>query len=70
MDSRTVRHYDDRAKELAVRYELTGMTSTHGLFAKQRGAILPGNWQYGAFAGLVEGVETLAAQRGRERWEP
>ena len=28
------------------------------------------NWQYAAFAGLVESVETLAAQRGLERWEP
>lgn len=30
----------------------------------------PANWQYAAFAGLVEIVETLAAQRGLERWEP
>ena len=30
----------------------------------------PDNWQYAAFAGLVESVETLAAQRGLERWEP
>lgn len=29
-----------------------------------------GNWQHAAFAGLVESVETLAAQRGLERWEP
>ena len=30
----------------------------------------PANWQYASFAGLVESVETLAAQRGLERWEP
>ena len=62
MDPRTVRHYDDKAKELAARYELTSMTGTRGLFAKHRGSILPGNGsQYGACAGLVEGVEASVA---------
>jgi hypothetical protein len=28
------------------------------------------NWQTAAFAGLVENVETLAAQRGTARWAP
>ena len=34
------------------------------------GSYDPANWQHDAFAGLVESVETLALQRGLERWEP
>lgn len=35
-----------------------------------RGAMDMKNWKQGAFLGLVENVETLAVQRGLERWEP
>jgi SAM-dependent methyltransferase len=35
-----------------------------------RGSYSPQNWQQPAFAGLVENVESLALQRGLERWEP
>ncbi len=35
-----------------------------------RGHFDSGDWQYPAFAGLVENVEALALQRGLERWEP
>ena len=35
-----------------------------------RGRCDAGNWKAPAFAGLVENVETLALQRGLERWEP
>ena len=31
---------------------------------------MPGDWQYAAFAGLIESEETLATQHGLERWEP
>jgi hypothetical protein len=34
------------------------------------GRVEAGNWQAPAFNGLVECVETLALQRGLERWEP
>ncbi len=35
-----------------------------------RGTYDRANWQCPAFAGLVENVESLAIQRGLERWEP
>ena len=35
-----------------------------------RGTYDTANWERLAFAGLVENVESLALQRGLERWEP
>ena len=35
-----------------------------------RGTLDLHNWEQVAFSGLVENVETIAIQRGFERWEP
>ena len=34
MDSKTVQHYDEKAKELAVRYESADMSETQGILLK------------------------------------
>ena len=70
MNPRTVHHYDDKAKKLAVQHELTSISGSLGLFSKHRGAILPCDQQHVAFSGLMASEETMATQHGLERWEP